>query len=476
MKEQTSVNRAQRRRIAAANHAARFESSTIVPAVTTPNGDMLAAHITPETAPETDAPANDFAFDETPPERWQPEPYPSMMQSLGNWLRSRTPEQWAFFALFLLGAILRLWGLGDKPLHHDESLHAYYAWQYKLNPSSYQYDPLLHGPFQFHVIPFFYVLGKILGTPDNGVNDFTVRLLPALMGMAMVVMPYWLRNQLGRWGALSMAFLLAISPTFVYYSRFVRDDIYVTCCTLLIVVAAIQYSQTRQIGWLITGVVALLISYASMENTFFTIATFGSFLVALLLWDLGPRLGELLFRQDNGRTQAVAGRTLLLVPFGIVMALLALVGLHWLSNLSDTINALAAKYGNDATNPKNPDVIEHHYELVAVMVLLLVSIAVSVAAVAGMLIRMFREGKQAPRAPRWHAWVDPRRQPVLDTLLDTDWVRWFIAFIVAWVLFAVFFTEIPSNTLSLAQWATGFQDGLGRGLLRGIYYWLEQQH
>jgi len=31
-----------------------------------------------------------------------------------------------FWAVILLGAILRFWGLGDKPLHHDESLHAYF--------------------------------------------------------------------------------------------------------------------------------------------------------------------------------------------------------------------------------------------------------------------------------------------------------------------------------------------------------------
>ena len=42
--------------------------------------------------------------------------------------------RWApFWGIILLGAILRFWGLGDKPLHHDESLHAYYSWQLMLN-------------------------------------------------------------------------------------------------------------------------------------------------------------------------------------------------------------------------------------------------------------------------------------------------------------------------------------------------------
>src|SRR6266446_402000 len=38
-----------------------------------------------------------------------------------------------FWGVILLGAILRFWALGDKPLHHDESLHAYYSLQLLQN-------------------------------------------------------------------------------------------------------------------------------------------------------------------------------------------------------------------------------------------------------------------------------------------------------------------------------------------------------
>jgi uncharacterized protein (TIGR03663 family) len=439
-----------------------------MPAAMTPPGGTLAPM--PEEIAMPAAP-DDMALNMG---HWEPAPRLSFRASVALWLRERTPEQWAFAAIFLLGAVLRIWGLADKPLHHDESLHAYYSWQFLLNPASYQYDPLLHGPFQFHIIPLFFILGHLLGLPDNGVNDFTVRLLPALMGLAMVAMPYWLREHLGRWGALSVAFLLAVSPTFVYYSRFVRDDIYVTCCTLLLVVAAVQYGQTRKLSWLLTGTAALMISYTAMENTFFTIAIFGSFLVALVLWDLGPRVGARFTQLHSERDRTVIGREALLVPFLLIMGAAAVLGLHWLGDLSNTINALAAKYSNDATNPNNPDVIEQHYEALAVGLLLLVSIAISLAATIGLLLRMFSDAPSHP--PRWHRWVDPRRQPVLDALLDTDWVRWFIAFIVAWLIFAVFFFEWPQTLGNLAEWANGFRDGLGRGLLRGIYYWLEQQH
>ncbi|TMD39423.1 MAG: hypothetical protein E6J04_00235 [Chloroflexi bacterium] len=44
-------------------------------------------------------------------------------------VRERLLDWAPFLSVFLLGAILRFWGLGDKPLHHDESLHAYFSLQ-----------------------------------------------------------------------------------------------------------------------------------------------------------------------------------------------------------------------------------------------------------------------------------------------------------------------------------------------------------
>jgi uncharacterized protein (TIGR03663 family) len=399
-------------------------------------------------------------------------------QAFGQWLRARPPEQWAFFGITFLAAVLRLWGLADKPLHHDESLHAYYSLQFFLNPSGYVYDPLLHGPFQFHIIPIIYAVAQGLGLPDHGVNDFTARLLPAILGTAMVPLPYGLRRHLGRWGALSAAFILAVSPSFVYYSRFVRDDIYVTFFALLLVVAAIQYGQTRKVGWLLTAVAALTLSYTAMENTFFIIAIFGAFLIALLLWDLGPIVGERLGSLFAPQDRALGGRVLLLAPFLVILAAAGLVGLHWLSQLSAKINQLAATH-TSATDPLNPDVTVHNYEQVAVAVLLLVSIVIAGAVIVTLIARRQWDSSEdlmdMQNPGRWRRWVNPGRQPVLDTLLSTHWIRWFLAFVVAWVIFAVFFWELPADPLSLNAWGTGFSDGIGKGLLQGIYYWLEQQ-
>ncbi len=442
----------------------------VVPAMSGVTGTELAAPVTPDERMPMPAPS---AFDK--PAMTFARRRPSF--DLVGWLRGRTFDQWAFAAIFALGAILRFWGLGDKPLHHDESLHAYYSLQFLLNPSGYQYDPLLHGPFQFHIIPIIYIVAGWLHAADNGINDFTVRILPALLGLGMVALPYGLRQHLGRWGALAAALLLAVSPSFVYYSRFVRDDIYVTFFTLLLVVAAIQYSLTRRLGWLVTAVAALTLSYTAMENTFFVIAIFGSYLLAVVLWDLGPIIGARFGGTFKQQDQTLAGRVIALAPFAIVMGALALVGLHWLNALSTTINTLAAAH-TGASDPLNPDVTVQHYELIAFVALLALSIAVAVAVIVGLIFQATGSSDDllALRGgQRWRDHIDPRRMPVLDTLLSTHWIRWFVGFIVFWVIFAAFFWQIPANAGDLTAWGQGFQTGIGRGLLQGIYYWLEQQ-
>src|SRR2546427_8380487 len=68
-----------------------------------------------------------------------------------------SPIEWALYGAFtIIGAIMRFWDLGARALHHDESLHATYSWYLweKLTGvapgQGYHYDPMMHGPYQFH--------------------------------------------------------------------------------------------------------------------------------------------------------------------------------------------------------------------------------------------------------------------------------------------------------------------------------------
>ncbi|HEX6779189.1 MAG TPA: flippase activity-associated protein Agl23, partial [Ktedonobacterales bacterium] len=208
---------------------------------------------------------------------------------LAQMVRGMRLEQWGYVAITGLAGALRFWDLSLKPLHHDESMHAYFSWQLFLNPASYSYNPLLHGPFQFHAIAYVYYVASHLGVSDSGVNDVTARFAAAMLGTAMIPMCYFLRERMGKAAAIVAAFLLAVSPTFVYYSRFTREDIYFVSFTFATVVALFKYCEARKLRWLLLGAGAFTFAYATKEAAFFNIAMFGGIIGGFAVWELGSR-------------------------------------------------------------------------------------------------------------------------------------------------------------------------------------------
>ena len=187
------------------------------------------------------------------------------------------PARWwmlpGFGSLLLAGAILRLWDLGSRAMHHDESLHAYYAWNL-YNGSGYQHDPMMHGPFQMEAsASIFFLLGD---------SDFTARLLYAIAGTALVVLPYFFRSRLGNLGALCVSALLALSPTMLYFSRFARNDILMAVWTLGLVICMWRYIDEGRNRYLYIGAAILSLAFATKENAYLVTATLGLYLVLLV--------------------------------------------------------------------------------------------------------------------------------------------------------------------------------------------------
>ncbi len=163
----------------------------------------------------------------------------------------------ALYSLFVLITILtRFWNLGSRALHHDESLHAVYSW-YLYVGRGYVHDPLMHGPFLFHITALMYWL--------FGDSDFTARLAPAIFGVLFVISPIFLRRWLGRAGALFAAFMLMISPGFMYFSRMLRHDIFASFFMLWMVIALFQFLHTRADRWLFIGALALGLEITTKE-------------------------------------------------------------------------------------------------------------------------------------------------------------------------------------------------------------------
>ena len=176
---------------------------------------------------------------------------------------------------------MRLWDLGSRAMSHDESLHVFYSWGLAQG-NGYEHDPMMHGPFQF--------FGNALSFLAFGGSDFTARLLPALFGAALVLLPFFLRRYLGRWGALVVAVLLAFSPTLLYFSRYARNDIYIAFWTLLLVICLWRYISERRARYLYLGAAALSLSFSTKETSYITVAIFASFLLIVAGRELAARL------------------------------------------------------------------------------------------------------------------------------------------------------------------------------------------
>ncbi len=379
---------------------------------------------------------------------------------------------WApFWGVILLGAILRFWGLGDKPLHHDESLHAYYSlqlmhnlenWSSCFNPSvtCYQYNPLLHGPFQFHAIALVYKISQLLGAPDHGVNTTTVRIAAATLGTVIVGLPYFLRDYLGKFGAWLACFLLAVSPSMVYFSRFAREDIYMACFTLVLVVGTARYIREHKLRWLIVASLGFAFSYATKEATFLTIAVFGSFFGALLAWELGLKWSLRAKVSSEAKLLTYLPKTwapVTLVAYFLVLAPIAKFFFSWMKSTSIYI-----------TNPKNTPFADQYVQglkdkTVALVPWLGILLGIYVLSILAreMFGKMPPAGKRNFVAKR----IDPSKQTLFDTIFTMPWTHWFFAVLCGWAVFLVLFTVLFTN----------IRGGIGDGIWQGLYYWLQQQ-
>ena len=178
--------------------------------------------------------------------------------------------------LLFLAVVMRFYGLGDRVISHDESLHTYYSWELSEG-RGFQHTPLMHGPFQFHALALSYFL--------FGDNDFTSRIPAAVFGVGAIGLLWWFRDWLGRVGAFGAAVLMTISPTLLYYSRYARNEAFAVVFALLMVLAIRRYYQYGGQRWLYLLAVAMALSHTTKEVAFIYDAIFMLYLGGLFVRD-----------------------------------------------------------------------------------------------------------------------------------------------------------------------------------------------
>lgn len=337
----------------------------------------------------------------------------------------------AWVVILLIATGLRFVDVGTRAMSHDESLHALYSY-YLYDNGKYEHNPMMHGPLLFHMDAIAYFL--------FGDNDTTARLPPVLFGIAVVWMMWLYRRYIGRVGALVSAALITISPSLLFHSRYIRNDIYITLFILIWIYGAFRYLETRSPRYLMLMTMGMAWGFITKENHFMNGAVMGAFFSGLAIWQSGLSFAKL---RNNASADLAVLMATLVFPFVSPFILAGIF--RWdLKEKFDNINGWTSS----------------EMYLTAGLVLLLTLLSAAIAYVwfamptATAASRQGEDqeadsGEEVPSPPTSHFGM----------------VGWLQAMGTFWLIQILFFTTFLTN----------IRNGLATGVVGSLGYWLAQQ-
>ena len=181
-----------------------------------------------------------------------------------------------FLLIFLLGILLRFLSLDLKLFHHDEAIHAWFSYRL-MTEGIYAYEPMYHGPFLYYVTAGMFSL--------FGDSDLVARILPALFGVAIIPLIYWIYRMgyLDQRQTLIAGLFVALSPCLVYFSRFLRHDIFQLFFTVLILAALLAYTERGQLRYALLAGLAIGGGMTLKEDMPIFLLILATFAIYLLL-------------------------------------------------------------------------------------------------------------------------------------------------------------------------------------------------
>lgn len=196
----------------------------------------------------------------------------------------RRPAEWVAIALVLLAAsLLRFGDLDKKPLHNDEAVQGYKT-GLLLESGTYRYDPTgHHGPTLYFLdLPIARLRGE---STLAGLSEVSLRLLPALAGLASVLAVLALRSWIGAAPALIGGAFLALSPMQVYFSRHYVQEPLLTLFSLLTLLTLLGYARRPRARTAVALGLCVGLIHATKETSLIIAAAFGLALLTEAAFD-----------------------------------------------------------------------------------------------------------------------------------------------------------------------------------------------
>ncbi len=184
----------------------------------------------------------------------------------------------SFVLILIIAFFLRFFRLDLRILHHDEAIN--YISFIKPIIEKFQFT---YYPDNFHG-PLTYYLSSII-VAIFGKQIIFLRFTSALFGSLLVGLIYFLKNHFGKSAVIICSLFLAISPTMIYFSRYlISFQIYIFFL-LLSVIFFLKYLKNNKILFLILSSISLGLTFVTNEALYTFIFISASFFYLNYLFD-----------------------------------------------------------------------------------------------------------------------------------------------------------------------------------------------
>ena len=184
---------------------------------------------------------------------------------------SRDGWWWSSLIILLAAALVRLVLLTQKPLHHDEGVNGVFLVTL-FRTGYYHYDPAnYHGPSLYYLAVIPTAINNVFHW-GHGLSTFAIRFVTAAFGVGVVWLMLCLRRFLGPFAALAAAAFAAVSPGFVFFSRYFIHEILFVFFSLGVIVAWLWYRDTGKARYLMLASASAAMLFATKETWIITAA------------------------------------------------------------------------------------------------------------------------------------------------------------------------------------------------------------
>ena len=187
-----------------------------------------------------------------------------------------------FIITVLLALAFRLPGLSFRTMHGDEAVNAL-KYSELLEKGTYQYDPSeYHGPSLYYfTLPVTYITSQYT---LQDLTATTLRIVPIIFCLGLLIAFLLIRDPIGHNGLLMAATLLAISPFFVFYSRYYIHEMLFLFFSYFAIFSAFRLYIKPSVTWSVLLGMSLALMMATKETWIIilisAIMSFGLLIVA----------------------------------------------------------------------------------------------------------------------------------------------------------------------------------------------------